>query len=81
MSRAIIDFGLRRLGANKIEAAHAQWNVASQRVIQKLGLNYVGDNPRGFEKNGQWVADAAYEVDRDSWQSLCDHSPVSMTIR
>lgn len=49
--------------------------------MQKLGLNYVGDNPRGFEKNGQWVADAAYEVDRDFWQSLCDHSPVSMTIR
>ena len=80
-SRAIIDFGFGRLGANKIEAAHAQWNVASQRVLQKLGLNYVGDNPRGFEKNGQWVAETEYEVDHDSWQSLCDHSPLGLTSR
>ncbi len=80
-SRAIIDSGFGRLGGNKIDAAHAQWNVASQRVMQKLGLNSVGDKPRGFEKNGHWGAETEYEVDRDSWQSLCDHSPVGLTSR
>ena len=73
-SRTIIDFGFERLGANKIVAAHALWNVASKRVMEKLGLNYVRENPRGFAKNGQWVAEAEYETDRESWQAKRDES-------
>ncbi len=78
-SRAIIDLGFERLGANKIEATHALWNVSSKRVMQKLGFKYVRDNPRGFEKNGQGVAEAEYEVDRNSWLYLREHSPVGLS--
>ncbi len=66
-SRAAIEFGFEELKANKIVASHALWNVASKRVMTKLGLNYVRENPRGFAKNGQWVAEAEYEIEREAW--------------
>ena len=68
-SRAVIHFGFESLAAQKIIAAHALWNVASQRVMEKLGLTYVRENPRAFAKNGRWVAEAEYEIDRDFWQT------------
>ena len=68
-SRAVINFGFETLAAKKIVASHALWNVASQRVMEKLGLTYVRDNPRAFAKNGRWVAEAEYETDRDSWRA------------
>jgi len=69
-SQSVIEFGFGRLGANKIVAAHAIWNTASKRVMQKLGLKYVRDNSRGFKKDHEWVAEAEYEIDRDSWKYL-----------
>ncbi len=71
-SRVIIDFGFEQLAAEKIVASHAAWNLASKRVMQKLGLKYVRENPRGFAKNGQWVPEAEYETDCDSWQEKRD---------
>lgn len=66
-SRVLIEFGFTRLGATKIVAAHALWNIASRRVMEKLGLRHLRDNPRGFQKDGRWVAEAQHELDRDSW--------------
>jgi [ribosomal protein S5]-alanine N-acetyltransferase len=66
-SRTLIEFGFTRLDVTKIVADHALWNIASRRVMGKLGLRYLRDNPRGFEKNGRWVAEAQHELDRDSW--------------
>ncbi len=70
--RAVIDFGFESLAAKKIVAAHALWNVASARVMAKLGLTYVRENARGFQKNGQWVPEAEYETDCESWRALGD---------
>ena len=67
-SRAIVHFGFKSLAAKKIVASHALWNVASRRVMEKLGFTYVRENPRAFAKNGCWVAEAEYEIDCDSWR-------------
>jgi ribosomal-protein-alanine N-acetyltransferase len=55
IAAAIVDFGFRRLGAIVIRAAHATWNDASRKVLQRIGMTFVGTNPRGFEKRGNWV--------------------------
>ncbi len=68
-SRAIIDFAFEDLKAEKIIASHALWNIASKRVMEKLGLVYVRENPRSFVKKGEWVAEADYETDRESWRA------------
>ena len=73
-SGAIIDFGFDRLAAKKIIAAHALWNAASKRVMAKLGLKYVRDNPKGFRKDGGWVAEAEYEMNAHSWISRRGHA-------
>ncbi len=43
----IMSFGFEELGAKKIWAAAGKWNQGSNRVLEKLGMNYLGDNPSG----------------------------------
>jgi len=61
-AQAIVEFGFRDLGARLITAAHATWNTASGRVLAKIGMQRVGLNPQGFQKNGQWVEEYDYEI-------------------
>lgn len=59
---AIVDFGFQRLGARRISAAHATWNDASRRVLERIGMRFVRVNPRGYKKRGEWVAEHEYEI-------------------
>ena len=62
---SVLEFGFSRLRAEVITAAHATWNTASGRVLQRIGMQYVRTNPRGFRKNGEWVEELEYEVRTD----------------
>lgn len=62
-AHAVIHFGFSELSASKIVTAHAIWNTRSQRVIEKLGFRFMGENPCGFEKHGQPVAEYEYEIE------------------
>lgn len=42
-AKAIIDFGHRRLGIKKFLGRHAKENVASGKVMQKVGFVYQKD--------------------------------------
>jgi ribosomal-protein-alanine N-acetyltransferase len=61
-ARSVIEFGFTRLGAVIIRAAHVAWNVRSRRVIEKLGMRFVRENPCGFEKNGKPVPEFEYAL-------------------
>jgi RimJ/RimL family protein N-acetyltransferase len=61
--RAIIEFGRTKLSARKIITAHAIENVASQKVIEKLGFTRIGVNPCGFTKNSRHVKEYEYSID------------------
>ncbi len=61
----VLRFGFSRLGAEAITAAHATWNTASGRVLQRIGMTLTGTNPKGFEKNGAWVEEYEYEMRRE----------------
>ena len=63
----LIAFGFQQLSVDRIEVSHADWNVASQRVIEKLGFQFMRDNPRGQTKHGQPVAVREYKQDRSDW--------------
>jgi RimJ/RimL family protein N-acetyltransferase len=62
---SVLEFGLSRLGAKTITAAHATWNVASGHVLRRIGMKYVRTNPRGFKKNNKWVEEFEYEIRSD----------------
>jgi len=49
-AKAILEFLESDLSAGKVTTAHAIANVASQRVIEKLGFVRTGTNPCGFNK-------------------------------
>ncbi|MEI8196044.1 MAG: GNAT family protein [Phycisphaerae bacterium] len=68
-ARAMVDFGFQELGAVRIEAAHALWNIRSERVLKKLGMKFVRHIPQGFMKNGQWVEENALALERAQWEA------------
>lgn len=61
-SIAILNFGFQQLNAKKITTDHAVWNQQSRKVIAKLGFTLMGENPKGFVKNGDPVAVLEYEL-------------------
>ncbi|TMA07083.1 MAG: GNAT family N-acetyltransferase [Deltaproteobacteria bacterium] len=66
-ARATIEFGFSRLRAVVIRAAHATWNVRSKRVIEKLGMGFIRENPCGFKKNGKAMPEFEYALTKDGY--------------
>jgi [ribosomal protein S5]-alanine N-acetyltransferase len=69
-AQALMDFGFNQLGAIRIEASHAIWNKGSQRVLEKIGMKFVGYIPQGFQKKGQWVEENRMAITKEEWLSL-----------
>lgn len=67
---ALVAFGFRQLGASSIQAAHATWNGASRRVLEKAGLRFLRHVPEGFQKNGVWVAEDVLLITREEWGEI-----------
>jgi RimJ/RimL family protein N-acetyltransferase len=60
-ARASLRFGFQRLGLERIIAAAMVTNIASRRVLEKLGMRYERDEPfRGLDA-------AWYAIRRDEW--------------
>jgi RimJ/RimL family protein N-acetyltransferase len=55
-------FAFASLDARSIWAGTAIWNVASQRVVEKLGFIYMNDNPAGYTLRGTAIATREYEL-------------------
>lgn len=64
----MLDFGFNELNANRITAAHALWNAASRRVLEKIGMHFIEHIPHGFLKRGEWVAEDKLAIARSQWQ-------------
>jgi ribosomal-protein-alanine N-acetyltransferase len=64
---AVLELGFSRLPATHIEAWHATWNVASKRVLEKLGMHFVEHLPRGFQKHGEWIAEDRLSISKTEW--------------
>jgi RimJ/RimL family protein N-acetyltransferase len=62
--KAVLAFGFKELHAVKIEALHAVWNKASERVMAKNGLKFERYIEKGFLKNGKWVAQNLLSIER-----------------
>jgi RimJ/RimL family protein N-acetyltransferase len=74
MVTAAIDFTFEKLGARRIWAGASHWNLASRRVMAKIGMNYVGE---GLEETGivdRPVPVQEYELLREDWQVNRQHT-------
>jgi len=63
--RAAIEYGFGRLGAKAIFAGHHPENVASRKVLLKLGFRYTGDET--FPETG--ILEPTYRLEAVLWKS------------
>lgn len=64
----LLEFGFEEIGAKKIWAAAGEWNEGSTRVLEKIGMKYTGDNPKGYYSRGEPIATREYEISWEIWQ-------------
>ena len=63
-AQKVLRFGFEDLGAKKIWAGAGVWNKGSCRVLEKLGMKYIGNNPRGYYAKGEPIETKEYEISR-----------------
>ena len=68
-SAAVVDFGFRTLGLNRIQARHMTRNPASGRVMQKLGMRPEGVQRQHVLVRGRFEDVAMYGVLEEEWPS------------
>lgn len=66
--KGVLDFGFRELSASQIEACHALWNVASEKVLKRNGMQFDRYIEKGFQKKGEWVEENLLVIDRQDWE-------------
>jgi RimJ/RimL family protein N-acetyltransferase len=64
----LISYWFQEMGALKIWAAAGLWNTASLRVLDKLGMRYVKDNPKGYEIMQEYIPTQEFEITLSMWQ-------------
>ncbi|MEL6695002.1 MAG: GNAT family protein [Bacteroidota bacterium] len=64
---AVLAFGFGELTAIRIEARHALWNHASEKVLKKNGFQFVRYLPQGFQKGGEWVEENLLAIDKEDY--------------
>jgi [ribosomal protein S5]-alanine N-acetyltransferase len=67
-AKRILAFGFEVIGAEKIWAGAGEWNKGSCRVLEKIGMKYMGDDPKGYYSKGEPIATREYEISRKRWQ-------------
>ncbi len=60
-------FGFETLGLHKITIGHIEGNVASQRIIEKLGYRYLATHEDDVWRDGQWWNHFRYELTAAEW--------------
>ena len=66
-ARAVVGYGFRVLGLNRIHACHLTRNPASGRVMQKLGMVHEGRRRQHVEKWGAFEDLELYGMLRREW--------------
>ncbi len=67
---AVLALGFEVLGAHKIQACHAIWNKASEKVLKRNGLTFERFIEQGFQKRGEWVAENLLSIEKQYWLGL-----------
>ncbi len=70
MAMGGLAFAFDVLQAATVTVAHAVWNKASARVIEKAGFQFSQYVAEGFKKRDQWVAEREYTLDAERWRAM-----------
>ncbi|MFC5700376.1 GNAT family N-acetyltransferase [Cohnella faecalis] len=61
-TRAIIEYGFEELGVNRIESRCNEDNIGSERVMQKLDMNFEGILREQLKIKGEYVNQKMYAI-------------------
>jgi RimJ/RimL family protein N-acetyltransferase len=67
---ALMEYGFRELGLNRIFAVHFRRNPASGRVMQKLGMTQEGLFRQHIKKWDRYEDEVIYGMLRSDWEAL-----------
>ncbi len=65
---AVLDYMFSRVGINRIEAYHAVSNLASGRVMQKVGMTREGHARQKYKGRDGFEDSDMYGITRDDWE-------------
>jgi RimJ/RimL family protein N-acetyltransferase len=68
-NQRLVDFGFEVLGLHRIEARHFVRNLASGRVMQKLGMQHEGVERDWAAKGDHYESLAVYSILEEEWRA------------
>lgn len=68
-AKGIVDYAFKPLKLNRIFARHLGKNPASGKVMEKLGMKYVGTLRQHVLKNGEYDDLVYYGLLKDEWRN------------
>lgn len=68
-ARAIVDFAFGPLGMHKVTVGCVEENLASRRVIEKLGFRFLSVRKDHCFRDDRWWDDRDYELTVDEWRA------------
>lgn len=74
-ARAVVDYAFGTLGLQRVEARHFAGNVASGRVMLKLGMTHEGVLRQRVLKWGQRIDLVCYGLLRSEWSCAASSDP------
>lgn len=76
-ARAVVDFGFRELGLNRVQAHHFTRNPASGQVLRKIGMRHEGHLRQWLRKGGVYEDAELFGILREEYQE--DYGTVGST--
>lgn len=70
VGKAVLEFGFNQLNLHKVKISHISENIASQRVIEKLGFRFVGEKKEDVFRFEKWWNKKIYEIIIDEFYTL-----------
>ena len=58
----VLEFGKEKLNATRFWASTAEWNTASERVLEKLGMLHCSNNPQGYNIQEKPIPTKEFEL-------------------
>lgn len=71
-ARAVVDDLVTRVGVQRIQADLDPANVASQRVLESIGLVFESHTRKSFLWRGEWADDMSYAATAEEWLAWRD---------
>lgn len=68
--KAVTEFGFRKLQLHKIRNAHISTNLASERLITKMGYKFYGEEKEAYQKEGIWYHMKWYQLLSNEYEAI-----------